>query len=484
MNVAKALAWNTGVQIAGKVVSTAIGAIVVGLMTRHLGQAGFGMYSTANAYFQVFAIMLDLGITVMLIQLLGEHAGDHAYERRAVSATFTFRGILAFVVLTIAAVIGIALPYPHELKVAFFAIWGSFFMSALNQIVVGVHQQHFTMHLVAIGEIVGRLTILVGVLFAIANGWGLVPIVSIISVGSAMNFCVIAFTARRYAALHWNWDPAFWKELLRRSWPVGLSILFNLVYFKADTLILSTSRPFTEVGLYGAAYRVLEILITIPFMYTGVLLPLLAQAWASKDLERFRSLYRNSLVAMAILAAPLLGGVAVLGRQMLTLVAGKEFTVSGDVLKILMIAAVIIFLGTVTSHAIIALDIQRAMLPIYIVIAVATLTGYIVFIPRYGMWAAAWLTVAAEACVACGSAFLSLRRSGTRLFAMPYLKTALAALLMALAIYPMKHVWLPVPILAGAAIYSVLIIALGVISRETLRDLFTFRKETGTIPPI
>ncbi|MEK7115979.1 MAG: oligosaccharide flippase family protein, partial [Patescibacteria group bacterium] len=387
--------------------------------------------------------------------------------------------------LTIAAVIGMALPYPHELKVALFAIWGSFFMSALSQIVVGVHQRHFTMHLVAIGEVVGRLTLLAGVLLAIARGWGLVPIVTIVSVGSAIHFLVIALTARRFAALQWNWDPVFWKELLRRSWPVGLSIVFNLVYFKADTLILSIMRPsFAEVGIYGAAYRVLEILITIPFMYTGVLLPLLAQALASKDLVRFRSLYRNSLVAMAILAAPLLAGVAVLGRQMMTLVAGKDFSTSGDVLKILMIAAAIIFLGTVTSHAIIALNIQRAMLPIYIIVALATLAGYVILIPRYGMWAAAWLTVASEACVALGSALLSLRRSGTRLAAAPYVKTALAALLMALTISPLKDAWLPIPILTGAAIYGALIVMFDVVPREILLNLFTFRKGTGTIPPI
>jgi O-antigen/teichoic acid export membrane protein len=129
MSVARSLALNTGVQMAGKIVSTIIGVIIVGLMTRHLGQEGFGMYSTANAFLQFFAIMLDLGLNVMVVQLLGENAGNKAYEDRAVSATFTLRALSALVLLGIAPIIGLAFPYPWELKIAIFALWASFFTS-------------------------------------------------------------------------------------------------------------------------------------------------------------------------------------------------------------------------------------------------------------------------------------------------------------------------------------------------------------------
>jgi O-antigen/teichoic acid export membrane protein len=139
MHTARALAWNTGVQIIGKIISTAIGVVVIGLMARYLGDVRFGFYSTANAFFQVFAILLDLGLNVMLVQLLGEHAGDKAYEQRAVSATYTLRILTSIVVLGVAPLIGLLIPqYPWELKLALFAIFASFLASALNQIVVGV----------------------------------------------------------------------------------------------------------------------------------------------------------------------------------------------------------------------------------------------------------------------------------------------------------------------------------------------------------
>ncbi len=480
MSTTRAIAWNTGVQFIGKAISTAIGIVVVGLMTRLLGQEGFGYYSTANAYFQVFAILLDLGLNVTLVQMLGERHGDTAYENRAASATFTFRLLTAIVLLTIAPFLALSLNYPTELKWAIFAIWGSFFFTVLNQIVIGIQQRHLKMHIVAISEVAGRIVLLGGVIAAWIFNWGLIPIVLIVSLGGFVNFAVNALVARRYASLTWNWDPAFWKELLHRSWPIGVSIFFNLIYYKADTLILSWARPFTEVGVYGAAYRVLDILVTLPFMYAGIVLPLLSHAWAKRDLPRFQSLLDQSYAVMAILAAPMITGAWVLGDRIMRTVAGNDFAASGGILKILMLAMGLIFVGTMASHAVVALQIQRRMLKVYVIVALVTLIGYIAFIPTYGMWAAAWLTVASEGAIAVASTVYTLVVSRVRIRFSAPLKAVVSALLMMLAILPIKDAWLPIPILAGVIVYGILIIASGAISPAVLKEILSFKRGMPT----
>lgn len=480
MSLTRTLAYNTGIQVAGKVVSTAIGVAIVGLMTRLLGQEGFGMYSTANAFLQFFAIILDLGLNVMVVQLLGEHAGDKAYEDRAVSATFTLRVLSALVLLSIAPVIGLFFPYPWELKVALFAIWASFFTTAMNQIVIGVQQRHLKMHIVAVSEVVGRVVLLVGVLLAFVFNWGLVPVVAIVSIGSTMNFLINFWAARKYASFRWNIDFPFWKVLLGRSWPIGVSILFNLVYFKADTLILSLVRTQAEVGIYGAAYRVLEILVTVPFMYAGVLLPIIANAWSTGNKQRFSTLLGHSLDAMTLIAAPMMAGAFVLATRGMTLVAGEEFAASGDVLRILTLAIGMIFFGTIASYAIVALDAQRKMLPIYIAVAVMALLGYVFLIPTYGIWAAAWLTVLSEGCVATAATVMALRLSGSKWIPTVSLKALLAAVVMGCAIWPLQHASLIIPVLVGVAVYVGLILLTGAVTKSTLKDVLSVRR---TEPP-
>lgn len=480
MSLARALAANTAVQVAGKIVSTILGVIVVGLMTRLLGQDGFGAYSTANAFLQIFAIIIDMGLNVMVVQMLGERAGDKAFEDRAVSAVFSLRFWSALILLSIAPIIGLFTPYAMEIKIAFFAIWGSFFFTALNQIVIGVQQRHLKMHVVAIAEVTGRTILLAGVLIATVMNWGLIPVVLIVSLAGITNFFVNFLIARRYAKFGLGFDWSFWKLTIKRAWPIGVSILFTLIYFKSDTLILSWVRPMSEVGIYGAAYRVLEILVTFPFMYAGVLLPIIANAWTKGDRERFARLIRRSFDAFAIITLPMIFGTLLIADQAMVLVAGPEFLASGNILRILMIATGSIYLGTIFSHAVVALDKQRAMLPYYIAVALVTLVLYIIYIPRYGMWAAAWLTVFSEVSVAVITLILTLVAGRMKLSWNTAGKALFASVVMTLVARPFLNFSLAITIIVAAATYGILILLTGAVTKEMVRELLRTRKGAPT----
>lgn len=473
MSVARALAWNTGVQLIGKVVSTIFGIFVVGLLTRLLGQAGFGLYTAANSYLQIFALALDLGINVTFTALLGEHAGDEAYEKRCVSALFTLRILMAVIVLGLAPLLWwLIFPQEQIMLLAIVALNGSVFFPALNQILIGLQQRHLRMHIPAIGEVIGRALLLGGLLIGMALHFPLISLLWLITLGSLGHFLFTLAFLKPRGRLGWNWDPAFWKATLARSWPIGVSIAFNLVYFKADTFILSRVRSLEEVGVYGAAYRVLEILITIPFMYAGLLLPLLSQVWAKKDKKRFGDYLSRSFEIMGYLIAPILVGTMILGPKIMTLVSGPAFAASGYILRILILAVAIIFLNTITSHAIVALNTQRQMLPIYILVAIGTLTGYFLFIPSYGMWAAAWLTVGSELGIFIGSWIMTRRHVTFHPGLWTTFATGAAALGMGAVVWLLRDRTIFLAIGAGALVYPVLLLLFGAVTRDHLRTIW------------
>ena len=263
---------------------------------------------------------------------------------------------------------------------------------------------------------------------------------------------------------------------LKRAWPVGISIVFNLIYYKADTLILGVYRSTAEVGIYGAAYRVLELLITVPFMYAGVLLPVLAHAWRKEERERLTGLITHSLEAMIVLVAPLIAGTLALGVPLMQAVAGRDFGPAGDALKVLILAVAVIYLNTVISHAVVAMDQQRKMIPAYIVVALVTLVGYLTLIPIYGLWAAAWLTVASETAIALSNLIITHRALPLKLPWRVPLASAAAATIMGLACYLMRNLWLGLSLLASVIIYAAALYALGGISKDLIRDLLAIKK--------
>lgn len=481
MSIARAVAANTIVQVAGKIVSTAIGLVVAAMMMRLLGKAGFGGYSTANSFLQTFAIILDMGLNVMVVQMLGERAGDKEFEDRAVSAIFSLRFWSALFLLSLAPIIGLFTGYPHEIKIAFFAIWASFFFTVLNQIVIGVHQRHLKAHIIAIAEVAGRITLLAGMFVAMHFQWGLIPVILIVSLGSTVHFFVNFLIARKFASFKIVVDFDFWKMTLMRSWPIGVSIFFTLIYYKSDILILSFARPLAEVGIYAAAYRVLEILATFPFMYAGVLLPIMANAWAKNNKVYFQKILQRSADAFAVITLPIVAGGILIADKAMILIASPEFAESSNILRILMVATGCIYIGTIFSHAIVALDLQRKMLRSYVIVALVTLTLYIIFIPLYGMWAAACLTVFSEAWIAIITFRLSIKASESTFEWTTTWKAFLSTIIMFVAAYPFMNRSLVLTILVSIVTYCIAIFATGAVTKQMVQDLLMARKGTPVI---
>lgn len=471
MSLFRRLAFNTGAQLLGKVISTGVGVIIVGLLTRYLGQDGFGAYSTANAFLQIFTLFLDLGVNVTFVALLGEHADDETYERRCVSALFTLRLVTAGALTLLAPLIGWFSPYSSDVKWAIIALTGSLLFPGLTQLVTGIQQRHLQTHIGAISEVAGRLTLLAGILIARSLGLGLIPIMWFVSLGSLVNFLLSLLFTRPHGLIRWNWDVAFWKDTLVRSWPIGVSILFNLIYFKGDTLILSLVRSNAEVGIYSAAYRVLEILITIPFMFAGLLLPLFSAAWAKGDHKRLSSLAQETLSATMMFVAPMVIGTLILADRIMTLVAGPEFIASGPILRILIVATGIIFLNVIYAHVVVAIQAQRKMLPFYISIALLTLLGYLLFIPSYGMKAAAWLTLGSEILITLGSYLVASQQAALPFNLRSVAATWASAFLMGAVLVSLSHLPLLTLIVFGALVYIALLFAFKAIPKELIQDL-------------
>ena len=98
-----------------------------------------------------------------------------------------------------------------------------------------------------------------GVLIIVATDGGLIELMPVLIAGSTTYLFFSLFFIRDRYRVGFAYDPGIIKEILKRSWPIALGIIFNLIYLKADTIILSLTRSQAEVGIYGASFRILEV---------------------------------------------------------------------------------------------------------------------------------------------------------------------------------------------------------------------------------
>lgn len=470
----------TGIQVLGKIASIGFGVAAIAIITRSLGREGYGWYATVMAYLQLFGIAVDLGLNVLAptvlaadsLQSIANSSTSHSenpqpsaigYRLSAsaiLSNIFTIRLTAAVIVFALAALVAFFIPaYPTSVRIGIALATFSFLGIVLQQILLAPFQVAANMRWPTIAEVVGRAILVAGVAYAAWQGLGLLAMVVATVVGNVAMFALTFVAARRLMPIRLAFDFAVWRDIMRRSWPIALSIIFNLVYLRADAVILSLLQPADHVGIYAAPYRLLDVLTQFPHMVMGLVLPMLAAAWVAGDRARFHERLQRTFDGFALIGLPIAAGAIVLGAPIMTLVAGPQFTVSGPVLGVLALALVGIFFGQPFGYGVVAVGAQRRMMWGYAAVAAVTLIGYLVTIPIWSYWGAAWMTVASEIAIATLTFRMVRSASGFRLSWILAGSALLASIIMAIAL-----VLLPIPIIpriaAGAIIYGLVALAL------------------------
>jgi O-antigen/teichoic acid export membrane protein len=398
MNIGKKIAQNSIFQIVGKIIGTALGLVTVGLMLRYLEPERFGYYTTVITYLSFFGILVEFGLHLVTLQMVGEARHNKTY---IIQNIFSLRVLSTIVSFTLAPLIIWVFPYPDTVKWGVLVTAISFIAIAISQIMTAVLQIYLHADKVGIAEVCGRIMLLCTVMAVIYADLGFLMVMAAVVTGSVMQCFITYFYARKHVVFALTYDKAVWFDILKRAWPIGLSILFNLLYLKSDIFILTFTQSQQDVGIYGATYRFLDILTTIPPMIMGLLLPLLTKYWIDKNHTAFNSLFQKTFDIFSIVALPVIAGTIATAPALIKFVAGSNYAESIQVLQILVCSIAALYIGGgIYGYSIIALNKQRQMVWGYAITAIIAISGYLYVIPRYSYIGAAYMTVVTEYVIA------------------------------------------------------------------------------------
>lgn len=477
MSLSVKVAHNTLIQIISKIGTSLIGIAVIAIITRYLGQNGFGQYTTILTFLSFFGIIADLGLTLVTTQMVSQPDID---KNKVLSNLFGLRLVTATIFLGLAPLIVFFFPYETIIKLGVAVTTLSFYFISLNQIFIGLFQKELRMDKAVISEIISKAFLLAGTIIAVKLNYGLLGIMLALTISAAVNFALNFIFSFSFAKISVRFDKEVWADIMKRSWPLALTIFFNLLYLKTDTLILSLIKSQAEVGIYGAAYRVIDLLITVPFMFAGLILPIMTAAWAKNNTESFKNIIQKSFDIMIIIALPMIIGTQFIATQVMTLVAGTDFALSGTILKILIIAASVVFIGTIFSHAIIAINRQKTLIWPYFFTSITALAGYIIFIPIYSYYGAAWVTIYSETIITIFTVYLLWKHTRLLPKFTIFFKALAASVLMAATLYIVSSIYnnLFITITAGALSYILFLYLMRGLNFISFRELLSLPKES------
>jgi O-antigen/teichoic acid export membrane protein len=151
----------------------------------------------------------------------------------------------------------------------------------------------------------------------------------------------------------------------------------------------------SDVGIYSAAIRIIQVLYLVPVIVQYSTLPVLSR-FAHNNNEKFRSVLEHSIGFIFLASVPLAAGGFILGTQIMSLVFGASYAPGGLALKILMLTLLFDFPTTIVCAAVFSYDRQKSLIITSAIGGILNVLFDLLLIPRFGIVGSAAGTLCAQ----------------------------------------------------------------------------------------
>ncbi len=411
------VAGNTLSQLIGRAVSTVTIAIVSLLIAKQYGPSGYGDFVKITTYVAFFYLIADFGLNAIYLQ----RAANLEIRSSVTSTSASWRLLLGLRLSLSVLLVGVALAIlavlPQGLNQGYTPLvrWGIVMLvpvivaQAVTTTTNAVFQKLLRYDLATRAQNAGSIiTLLVALILSwVGSVSGSYLGVFAVMAGSLMTALVALLLVQpRLGTITPQGTPREYMSYLRSAAPLGLALIFNLIYFHADSVILTLTRSTAEVGIYGLAYKLFELPLVIPIFFMNSVFPLMLSH--AKDGGE-RKIFMRSLQFL-LLSAIAVGGIGWLAAPVVTLVR-PDFLPSVAPLRVLILGLPVFFVSALFMWLLIARKQQKVLLIVHGMAMVGNIACNLLLVPVYGYMAAAWITIYSELFVLGVTAVVALRQS-------------------------------------------------------------------------
>lgn len=384
---------NTVAQFGAKGLSVALSLLMVSLLTRYLGNEGYGNFTLVFTYISLFAVLSDMGFNQIIVR---EFSGKKEMSEFDKASILNSKLLLNIVSIVLPIVILPLFPYSDTLKGAI--IIGSIAVAAGNMVSFGtsILQSQLKLEFVAMLDLLMKCVSVIAIYLFIQIHLSLYYIIIAVLIGNLAGLVWSFWLVRKHLAYKLYINFKLFKRLLILGIPVGISSFLAVLYFKVDTLMLSIMRSSAEVGIYGLSFKLFDNILMLWALYMASVFPLLSKFFIRSDKASFKKLVRSAIFMLMILSLFIMLFGYTFTPLIMRILGGSKFFSSMLPFKILVIALPFLFLNNIFYNIILSFGKTKYLIqPLIISLSVNILIN-LYAIPKYGYIGASYTTVITE----------------------------------------------------------------------------------------
>lgn len=393
--VFKRIARNFSVLVIAQFIYKALNFVTYILIARFLGVNGFGRISFVITFVWFFNALVDGGLKDLFVR---EASGkDISGKRKYAAAVLGLRITLSAIMLGLVAIFSLTIPYLRSnfslniivaLALAFYSF--TYFARSVFQAFEKMEYEAISMIIEAAFKISVIFIILkwtdLGIL-GVAQG---ILYTSFVTALFSMIIC-----QKKFITLHATFSKVLFVSLLQKSMPFLMLTLFCVINFKIDIIMVSWMLGDRMAGLFSAAVRIVEPMLTFPFLAVVVLFPVMSRLshGSIKDLRRIFYIATRFLFLMGIIMSASLFFIA---PYIVSLLFSKEFLGSIFTARILSFCLIPFCLKFFLDRFLLVIRRTKIMLIIYALGTSLNVLLNLYLIPNVGYAGAAISTLFSE----------------------------------------------------------------------------------------
>lgn len=446
---ARRIARNAVVRAGGEAIGKLASIAFFIVMARELGQAGFGDFTFAFSLGTVLMLASGVGTEELIAREVARDSRRvHSYLWNVAGAKLA---ISAGLLLVAALIVNLG-DWSADARLASYIVVAGVAIENLGRTWHAVFTAYERLEMISISLVIQRVLTAVAGIAVMRAGGGLVAVSVVFALGALAGFLIATQVLRRYVvAARFELDRSRWLPLLKAGIPIGVASLTFVVLMRVDATLLGLlagGDDNSEVGIYGAAYRLAEGTLFISWAVAASVLPWLSRQTEAADVARG---YEFGVKAITLVLMPVGLGFVLLAEPLIELLYGSEYAPAVTPLRLLGVMTVLYGANSLAATVLISRDRPQAFTRIAAGVAVFNIVLNLILIPGWGADAAAFVAALSAALLTALSMFVVGGMFGRLRLVRAFGAPAAGGALMAAAVLVTGLPLVPAAVLGGAA---------------------------------
>ncbi len=473
MNLFGNIAKNTAAMLFATLLRMASSFVLVIFVARYLGSEGMGKFSFLISIFWLFQTIASMGLQPYFVREVSKNKSLSPKYLTHIS----FLSLLAALLMAFVMIVFVHVAdYEADIRSATYLLGVGLLINTVNLVFHGMFIAHEKAEYVLISTTLENLGKLLTGMLLLFSGYGIVVLAGIIAAAPLIGFIINNYLyINKISSFSLKIDLNFARHIIRQIPTFSGISLFNALFWNADVLLLSKLGSMEALGFYSASLRIVGMIKLILQSYKTAIQPVAAKTFKI-SIKEFQDFCLKSLHYIFLITIPICIGGTLLADKIMVFFFSETFIQSSALLKIQIWLLIPYGMALVFASFLIASHHQKVDLRVNIISSLVLIALCLILIPRYGAVGAAISVVCAQTLFFLQQILFVSRHLFQVNFWQVSNKILLAGLIMGAVVYLLHPIHVIFNIIAGMAVFGVLIFLTGDYDLSEFKTLLKLRK--------